>query len=184
MKRQYAVGLVFLLVCVARSEAYVTPRHVGLASMDKNTRELFQESMDLDAQLYDEGVKLVHRPGYRSRASGTGSYMVRESSWYALGLLLRDAAGDRQRAAEILDAVLKQQYLTPGVKWYGTYRRTPEEPDPTGNPVIWRVHDSHSRLFYWPHFLMILIPYARPSSPEISKTLAVTIHCTPYSEVT
>jgi hypothetical protein len=81
--------------------------------MDQNTRELFHESMDLGAQLYDEGVKLVHRPGYRSSASQIGSYMVRESSWYALGLLLRDATGDRQRAAEILDAVLKQQYLTP-----------------------------------------------------------------------
>ena len=57
--------------------------------------------------------------------------MVRESSWYALGLLLRDQPGDRQRAAEILDAVLKEQYVKPGVRWYGTYQRTPEEPDPT-----------------------------------------------------
>ena len=171
MKRQYAVGLVFLLVCVARSEAYVTPRHVGLASMDKNTRELFQESMDLDAQLYDEGVKLVHRPGYRSSASGTGSYMVRESSWYALGLLLRDAAGDRQRAAEILDAVLKQQYLTPGVKWYGTYRRTPEEPDPTGNPVMWRGYDPNWRHFIGTTLAMVLIEFPDRITPELSKRM-------------
>src|SRR6266851_4440715 len=171
MKRQYAVGLVFLLVCVARSEAYVTPRHVGLASMDKNTRELFQESMDLDAQLYDEGVKLVHRPGYRSSATGTGSYMVRESSWYALGLLLRDAAGDRQRAAEILDAVLKQQYLTPGVKWYGTYRRTPEEPDPTGNPVMWRGYDPNWRHFIGTTLAMVLIEFPDRITPELSKRM-------------
>ena len=57
--------------------------------------------------------------------------MVRESSWYALGLLLRDQQGDREHAAEILDTVLKEQYTQPGVRWFGTYKRTPEEPDPT-----------------------------------------------------
>src|SRR5437899_78906 len=119
MKIRYAIGLALALAFAARGEAVVTPRHVTLTSMDKNTRELFQQSMDLDGQLYDEDVKLVHRPGSRPDGERLGGYMVRESSWYALGLLLRDAVGDRKRAAEILDAVLKQQYLTPGTKWYG-----------------------------------------------------------------
>jgi hypothetical protein len=171
MKRQYVIGLVLLLACAARSDAYVTPRRVNPATMDKNTRELFQESMDLDAQLYDDAVKLVHRPGYQSSATRIGSYMVRESSWYALGLLLRDAAGDRQRAADILDAVLKQQYVTPGVKWYGTYRRTPEEPDPTGNPVMWRGYDPNWRHFIGTTLAMILIEYPDRISPELSKRM-------------
>ena len=94
MKKWYATGLVLTLVCAAPCEAFMTPRHVTLASMDRNTRELFQQSMDLDAQLFDENVKLVHRPGYQSGGPRLGGYMVRESSWYALGLLLRDAAGD------------------------------------------------------------------------------------------
>src|ERR1700748_1948062 len=111
MKIPYTTGLVLALVFASRCGAYVTPRHVTLASMDQNTHELFQESMDLDAQLFDEHVKLVHRPGYQSGGPRLGGYMVRESSWYALGLLLRDAVGDRQRAASILDAVLKEQYL-------------------------------------------------------------------------
>jgi hypothetical protein len=170
MKRQYAIALL-MLVCVARSDAFVTPRHVTLASMDKNTRELFQESMNLDAQLWDQDTKLVHRPGFRLDGPRGGSYMVRESSWYALGLLLRDAAGDRQRAAEILDAVLKQQYLTPGVKWYGTYKRTPEEPDPAGNPVMWRGYDPNWRMFIGTTFQMILIEYPDRISPELSKRM-------------
>jgi hypothetical protein len=171
MKRRYAIGLVLSLAFAARSEAFVTPRHVTLASMDKNTRELFQESMDLDAQLWDQDVKLVHRPGFRLDGPRGGSYMVRESSWYALGLLLRDAAGDRQRAADILDAVLMQQYLTPGVKWYGTYKRTPEEPDPTGNPVMWRGYDPNWRVFIGTTFQMILIEYPDRISPELSKRM-------------
>jgi hypothetical protein len=171
MKILYAATLLLLTVCVARSRAQPSPRHVNLASVDKNARELFQESMDLDAQLYDKDAKLVHRPNYQASASRTGSYMVRESSWYALGLLLRDAEGDRQRAGDILDAVLKQQYLTPGVKWYGTYRRTPEEPDPTGNPVIWRGYDPNWRVFIGTTFAMILIEFPDRIPAELSKRM-------------
>jgi hypothetical protein len=111
--------------------------------MDKNTRELFKQSMYWDAQFWDERAKLVRSPSFEQVGPKAGYHLVRESSWYALGLLLRDEAGDRQRAADILDAVLKQQYVTPGVRWYGTFRIAPEEPDPTGNPVMWRGYDSN-----------------------------------------
>src|SRR3984957_5380983 len=175
MKKWYATGLVLTLVCAAPCEAFMTPRHVTLASMDRNPRELFQQSMDLDAQLFDENVKLVHRPGYQWGGARVGHYMVRESSWYALGLLLRDAAGDRQRAADILDAVLKQQYVTPGMKWYGTYRRTPEEPDPITNSVIWKGYDPNWRVFIGTTFAMILIEYPDRISSELSQRMYAAI---------
>ena len=171
MKIRYAIGLALALAFAVRCEAFVTPRHVTLASMDKNTREIFQQSMDLDGQLFDEDVKLVHRPGARSGGERLGGYLVRESSWYALGLLLRDAVGDRQRAADILDAVLKQQYLTPGTKWYGTYRRTPEEPDPATNPVMWRGYDPNWRVFIGTTFQMILIEYPDRIPADLSKRM-------------
>jgi hypothetical protein len=174
MKRLYvATGLMLILALATPSQAAPTPRHINLesTSTNKNTREIFQQSMDLDAQLWDNNVKLVHRPGSRSDDRREGGYMVRESSWYALGLLLRDAPGDRQRAAEILDAVLKQQYVTPGVKWYGTYKRTPEEPDPTTNPVMWRDYDPNWRHFIGTTFAMILIEYPGRISPELSRRM-------------
>jgi hypothetical protein len=176
MKRKYAIGLVFVLTCLVRSEAYVTPRHVKVSSLDKNTRELFDESMALDAQLYDPSAKLVHRPGYQlSSGPRIGDHMVRESSWYALGLLFRDAPGDRQRAADIIDAVLKEQYLTPGVKWYGTYKRTPEEPDPTGDAVIWRTYDPNWRVFIGTTFAIMLIEFPDRISPELSQRMYTAI---------
>jgi hypothetical protein len=175
MKRWSPIGLMLLLAFAARSGASVTPRHVSLASLDKNTRELFQESMDLDDQCWDPDVKLVHNPSYRPDGPRVGHYMVRESSWYALGLLLRDTDGDRQRAAEILDAVLKQQYVTPGVKWYGTYRRTPEEPDPTVNSVIWRGYDPNWRVFIGTTLAMILIEYPDRISTELSRGMYAAI---------
>ena len=171
MKIRYGIGISLALAFTLQSKAFVTPRHVNLASLDENPQELFQQSMDLDAQLWDQNVKLVHRPGYQANVARLGGYMVRESSWYALGLLLRDAPGDRQRAADIIDAVLKQQYITPGVKWYGTYRRTPEEPDPTGNPVMWRGYDPNWRVFIGTTFQMILIEYPDRIPADLSKRM-------------
>jgi hypothetical protein len=159
---------VLILALATQSKAAPAPRHINLASTDKNTREIFQQSMDLDAQLWDNNVKLVHNPGSHADRRREGSYMVRESSWYALGLLLRDTPGDRQRAADILEAVLKQQYVTPGMKWYGTYKRTPEEPDPSTNPVIWRGYDPNWRHFIGTTFAMILIEFPDRIPAELS----------------
>jgi hypothetical protein len=175
MKSFYAIGLVLAGVFALAGETYAAPRHVSLASLDENARELFQDSMELDAQCWDDKVKLVHNPSATAEGLAEGHYMVRESSWYALGLLFRDGAGDRQRAAAILDAVLKQQYVTPGPKWYGTYKRTPEEPDPTTNPVIWRGYDPNWRVFIGTTFAMILTEYPERISPELAQRMYAAI---------
>ena len=156
--RVVAVGL--LAFCLQRSQAQPAARHVTSASLDRNTRELFEDAMNLDQHFYDDDAKLVHSPN-AALGAGTraGRYMVRESSWYALGLLFRDGPGDRQRAAEIIDAVLKEQYLKPGVRWYGTYKRTPEEPDPTEKSEIWRGYDPNWRVFIGTTWAMMLIEY-------------------------
>lgn len=173
MKRRYAIGLGMMLAmwCVVRSEAGTAPRHVTPASLNKNTSELFQESMYWDAHFWDDGVKLVRSPYNALDGARTGNYMVRESSWYALGLLFRDAPGDRQRASNILDAVLKEQYIQPGVRWYGTYKRTPEEPDPTVSTVIWRGYDPNWRVFIGTTFAMILIEFPDRISPELAQRM-------------
>ncbi len=85
--------------------------------------------------------------------------VVRESAWYALGLLLRDGSGDRQRAAEILDAVLNAQYHEPGKPWDGTFRRTPAEPEPGPEAVMWRAYDPNWREFVGTTLAIILNEY-------------------------
>jgi len=159
MKIRIVFASILALACFAACQAAPTPRHVSPATMDKNTQELFKSSMDLNDQAFDASAKLLRNP--LSRRTGTmGPYhMVRESSWYALGLLTRDAPGDRQRAADLIDAVLKQQYLTPGVRWYGTFHRAPEEPDPVPDAVMWRNYDPNWRVFIGTTFAMILIEY-------------------------
>ena len=171
MKIRNLIGLVLVLTFALKMEAK-GPRHpVSPATMDKNTRELFQESMALNDTFYDENAKLLKSPGMREAESRPGRHVVRESSWYALGLLVRDEPGDRKRAADILDAVLKQQYLTPGKPWYGTFRRAPEETDPPEGAVMWRAFDPNWRVFIGTTFEIILIEYPDRISPELAQRM-------------
>ncbi|HEY4380898.1 MAG TPA: hypothetical protein VGN01_11170 [Acidobacteriaceae bacterium] len=172
MKRPYQIGLALvLLAATAQAAAPAQARHVNPKTLDQNTAELFRESMDLSSHFWDENAKLVKSPANAVEGTRGGKYMVRESSWYALGLLLRDAPGDRKRAADILDAVLKEQYLTPGVRWYGTYKRTPEEPDPTEASLIWRGYDPNWRVFIGTTFAMILIEFPDRVPAELAQKM-------------
>jgi len=168
---------------MVQSGAAGIPHHARPGSMNSNTRELFQLSMDLNAKLWDDSVKQIRSPEYVPGRRYPGTYLedthyweeccsrVRETSFYALGLLLRDAPGDRQKAAEALDAVLKQQWVKPGVRWFGTFRRTPEEPDPGPNAVTWRDYDPNWREFIGTTLEMILIEFPDRISPELSERL-------------
>src|ERR1019366_8688134 len=164
MRKLNLIGLAIVLTFALKMNGAITPHHVSPATMDKNTRALFQDSMALEDGFYDDSVKMVKGPGFGRAASPRSAYhTVRESSWYALGLLVRDGAGDRQRAADILDAVLKQQYLTP------------EEPDPTENAVMWRNFDPNWRVFIGTTFEMILIEYPDRIPPELAQRLYAAI---------
>ena len=181
MKKRYLIGLGLVLALALRVNAVVASRHVSPATMNQNTLELFRESMALNDLLYDDNVKLVNRPHsvqypQSERVMSRSSYhMVRESSWYALGLLVRDDAGDRKRAADVLDAVLKQQYTTDGKPWYGTFRTAPEEQDPAPDAVMWRNFDPNWRVFIGTTFEMILIEYPGRIPPELAKRMYAAI---------
>jgi hypothetical protein len=181
MKKRNLIALLLVLIFALKMDAKVIPRHVSPATMNSNTRALFQKSMALDAAFYDRDVKLLRRPpggefGLAEHSASLPSYhLVRESSWYALGLLVRDEQGDRKRAADILDAVLKQQYLTPGTPWHGTFRRAPEEPDPNAHDVIWRGFDPNWRVFIGTTFEMILIEYPDRIPPELAQRMYAAI---------
>lgn len=158
------LGLLLLLGCnsLLGGQSVPAARHILPMALDPNTRELFDASMHWSDTFYDSKAALVRSP-YSEGAAGphgsAGRYMVRESSWYALGLLLRDAPGDRARAAAVVDKVLQQQYTQPGVRWFGTYRRTPEEPEPTGKSVMWKGYDPNWRHFIGTTLAMMLIEY-------------------------
>lgn len=88
---------------------------------------------------------------YRSPRSGR--HLVRETVWYALGLLQR---GDTDRAIRALGAVLDQQYAAPSRIYDGTFRRTPEDPDPGREARIWADYDPNWRQFIGTTLALVL----------------------------
>jgi len=146
-------------LCVAQLEP---TRHALRGPLPANDRELFNQAMTLMDESYDPQAHLVRRPN-DGHARAPGGYMVRESSWYALGLLMRDRAGDRpadaQRAIDVLGVVLDQQYLNKDKKWYGTFKRDPREPEPELHATAFSTYDPNWRHFIGTTFQAILIEY-------------------------
>ena len=72
--------------------------------------------------LWDPDVGLIRTP------FDQGPPLVRETSWYALGLLTRDGPGDRKRAGTALETVLGKQYDAPGQPFHGSFARYADDP--------------------------------------------------------
>jgi hypothetical protein len=96
-------------------------------------------SVDWMATFFDADADLLRHPGAPQR------HAVRESLWYAAGLLARGEA--TKRALAIIDALLDAQFDAPGAVWDGTWPRAPEEPRPADGAVIWRDYDPNWRQF-------------------------------------
>ena len=182
MTRNSRVGWLLLLLSILAMSGMIAnaqASHATMSSLDKNSRELMNITMKFGDQYWDEEKGLVRAPerphsnpaanseggGTTARArnsaafAGRNYYMVRESNWYALGLLLRDAPGDRDRAAKIIESVLKAQFRNPGKPWDGTFRTHPDAPDPGDSAVMWRNYDPNWRVFIGTTFALMLNEY-------------------------
>ena len=91
--------------------------------------------------FWDEQAGLLRDP------DGGDRHLVRETSWYALGLLQRDERGDVDRARRALEAVLGAQFNSPGQPWHGTFARAPEEGLPGPQATCWVDYDPNWRQF-------------------------------------
>jgi hypothetical protein len=151
--------------------------HTLSAPLSANNRELLDTSMQLLDASYDPQAHLVARP--HDGHVGVSRYMVRESSWYAVGLLMRDRTGkhpeDTARAIEILNTVLDNQYVDPKVKWYGTFKYSPEEPTPHPETSAFRGYDPNWRHFIGTTFEIILIEFPNKIPAALQQRLYSSI---------
>lgn len=89
--------------------------------------EVLRAEMTFADRYWDESVAMLASPPEGGEGSGEKRHSVRETGWYAVGLLERNEGTDRARALRAIEAVLKQQINEPGAKWDGTFYRAPEE---------------------------------------------------------
>ena len=94
-------------------------------------------------------------------------HAVRDTVWYALGLLLRDAPGDRDRACRAVSAILDWQFDEPGRPYHGTFYRAPEEPHPPADPVRWEHYDPNWRQLIGTALAILLEEYPAVLPPEL-----------------
>ena len=127
----------------------MTEKH--LDQLDAPARDLAERSIAWMDRYWDEAAGLFRVPDdalYERGQVGVTAHLVRETAWYALGLLLRDGPGDRVRASRAIDTVLTYQFDAPGQPYHGTWYRFPQEPP--DNPIVWRDYDPNWREFICP----------------------------------
>ncbi len=111
---------------------------------NSGAQSLLEASMAWMDKLYDNEQGLLRHPTLPQ-------HMVRESLWYAFGLVLEGHLGNQgskhERIAKIVTSVLDNQYIAPHQIWHGTFKRSPQEADPPVDAVIWKDYDPNWRQF-------------------------------------
>lgn len=135
----------------------VVSLQAGAPARPDRSRQLLASSLAFTDGYWDESAGLIWSPapGEERRV-----HRVRESAWYALGLLMRNQPGDESRAIRIIEQVLAAQFDAPGLPWDGSYRRSPEEADPPAQDAkIWEHYDPNWRQFIGTTFALILLDF-------------------------
>lgn len=174
MKQTLRLAALFLATASISSAQLAPQRHLTDAPMPASSSLVFDQAMSLMDASYDTHAHLL-RFTHQSPSHEPMHYMVRESSWYALGLLMRDRNGshpaDVARALDILPVILDQQYLDPTVKWYGTFKRTPEESGPIPGATAFSTYDPNWRHFIGTILEAILIEYPNRIPPALQQRM-------------
>lgn len=111
-----------------------------LELMTENERYLTEKTLSLMDKFYDENAKLL--------GSESTYHDVRSSSYYAAGLLIRNQAGDLERACEIIKLIISLQYDNPEEIYHGTFRATPKDVHPPVGNLPWKSFSPNWTYFF------------------------------------
>lgn len=152
--------------------------------MTEAAQGLLKVSLEWMDQLWDERLGLLRNPDYGNCVVGdqTTMHLVRETCWYALGLLLRGTEGDSWRAQAALYAVLEHQFDEPGTAYHGSFRRSPEEPSPPAEPVMWRDYDPNWRQFIGTGLALVLRGFEQELPEDLLARIEQAIQLTVEGE--
>ena len=117
-------------------------------------------------RFWDADAGLLRHPDEPSR------HAVRESAWYALGLLLRDEPSDVDRARRALRSVLANQLHDEDKPFHGTFARAPEDSYPPDDALIWRDYDPNWRQFIGCTFALLIDDFADELGEDLCTDIA------------
>jgi len=154
---------------------------VTLKSLPPLARTMARETLNWLEPYHDASCDLLLYPGtvgsYGSLQAGTARpHLVRESAWWAMGLLLRNQGDDAARAERILNAVLRWQFNEPGQPYHGSFHRAPEEAVPSPKKCeMWADYDPNWLQFIGTSFIVILEKLSDRVSPALQARLKKAI---------
>ncbi|HEV2124650.1 MAG TPA: hypothetical protein VGW38_18005 [Chloroflexota bacterium] len=131
------------------------------------------------APHWDEAAGLLwmitREPHPTNVPPNTRVHVTRDSLWYAAGLFLRDQPGDRTRALRAIESTLETQFITPGTPHYGSYKRSPEEPEPPAESVVWKHFDPNWREFCGTMLAAFLQDFGEALPPDLTQRIDVSL---------
>ena len=158
----------------------------SLAPLDSRSRDLLSRTMRLMDNTFDDRVAMIRPITPLPPSQGAGyrlPHLVRDTSWYAVGLLLRDQAGDRDRAIRCLNAILAQQIDEPGERWHGTFYRSLEELRPTRTASLGVDYDPNWREFIGTTLEIILLNFADRLPKDLNQRMEHSIQIAVDGEI-
>ncbi|KAK1463511.1 hypothetical protein CMEL01_13580 [Colletotrichum melonis] len=114
--------------------------------LSANAQSLFDFSMGVQDSRWDDSYNLIW---YQDK----GPWSVRFTAWYTAGLLHRNEGDDVENAKAAIENILASQMTSDYESaWYGTFKLSPDEPDPTPDselypPKIYTTYDPNWREF-------------------------------------
>ena len=119
-------------------------------------------------QWWDDDAGLLWNPpgSFEGVVDAQSVHLVRETAWYAIGLLRRDGPGDRSRSEAALSSVVGHQYDAPGQAWHGTFTRFPEWAPPVEGATEWIDYDPNWRQFLGSALAVAVTDFGLPTALE------------------
>ncbi|XPS81354.1 hypothetical protein M3J07_013318 [Ascochyta lentis] len=118
-------------------------------------QSLFDHSMFVQDNRYDSSYNYI-------AYSDKGSWSVRFTAWYLAGLLHRNERDDLEHAKAAIENIISVQMTDDfDAAWYGTYKLSPDQPDPTSNstlypPKIYDTYDPNWREFVGTQLIQVV----------------------------
>lgn len=137
------------------------------------TRPVLEALARIHEASWDESEAMVTvLPGTDENAAARGLHPVRET---ALGAYLDLSRGNTDRARRAISSVLSHQYLTPGLRWSGTFRVTAEDEDPATASTGLRAFDANWRQFVGVTLALCLEDFADALDDDLRATMVRAI---------
>lgn len=142
------------------------------SDLNENTLYWFEKSIKWMDNLWSKEMSLCKSPANRDDTDNMPvRHTIRNSVWYATGLLMRQEDVDVERAQQIITAIMTYQFDEPSTVYHGTFYRAPSEPHPPENPTEWKDYDPNWREFICSVFIILLKEFDELLSAELKEKM-------------